>query len=451
LTELEQGLPDPKDHVFAESNAWTGRPSPIPGHLFAFGVSPDQEPVHRKSDKAYRVRLTEALRFTDRKGAIQDRPAGETVRIPESSIVSISEPYGGRLSRLVGPYLGQINESRFGTYTTQRTALPPPLMREGERVQPAWLYKFLREPFKVRPYTVLRMPKFNMSEDETRALVEYFGAVDRLENPGMGLTESFLRIAQQDELFWREKSAAYVARLKPDQLKAARKELEGVWKRLLADRVTNKEREKEGAEPAIKVAKEAEAEAEKAVKAAKTAADKTKAEEALKAAKTAREGAEKSRTAIDKELETLKKQVADKDLFSSKEFEAFFEQWKESQAYASDAYRLVTDSRSICMTCHSAGDARSANEQGPDLALAFERLRPRWTGQWIAVPNRMLSYPPHMPPNFPNDIPVPPSLSLGFVGSPREHALGARDMLMNLPSIANLPVNRYRLAPKGGK
>ena len=475
LTSLEAGLNDPKDHVFPESNAWVGRPSPISGHLLAFAVAPPPPPratysVDYKKDKAgarYEVRLSEALRFTDRQGAVRDRPAGELISIPAPFVVQKSATYGGDFARLVGPVLGgpELHESKFSDYTKQRTGLPPPLVREGERTQPSWLYKFIRDPFKMRPYTVLRMPKFNMSADEARTLVEYFGAVDKTENPGMGLTEPFLTVGQQDEKFWLRESSDYVAMLAdkkgPDaserkrHLAEAQGELEVVWQRTLAGRVASKERDLEGADAAVEAARAAEKKAKQNLKDAK-AADKAKAEEAVKTAQSGRETAEKKYADVKKERDGIEKESKaireylkkpGKEPFSSKEYGSFVKEWRESQAYASDAYRLVTASGS-CMTCHSAGEAKSSNEQGPDLALAFERLRPRWTGQWIANPNRLMTYPPHMPANFPND--QKPDQSM-FYGTQRQHALAARDLLMNLPAIANLPVNRYRLAPRGGK
>src|SRR5207245_8036261 len=53
---------------------------------------------------------------------------------------------------------------------------------EGEKAQPDWLFKFLRNPHMIRPITVLRMPKFNMSADDAQAIVNYFGAVDKTQN-----------------------------------------------------------------------------------------------------------------------------------------------------------------------------------------------------------------------------------------------------------------------------
>jgi cytochrome c2 len=61
--------------------------------------------------------------------------------------------------------------------------LPPPLMGEGKKVQTAWLYDFLMEPHPIRPATFLRMPKFNLSPDDTSKLVSYFAAKDGASYP----------------------------------------------------------------------------------------------------------------------------------------------------------------------------------------------------------------------------------------------------------------------------
>jgi cytochrome c2 len=39
--------------------------------------------------------------------------------------------------------------------------VPPPLLREGEKVQTPWLTGFLQDPYKIRPAAVLRMPRFH--------------------------------------------------------------------------------------------------------------------------------------------------------------------------------------------------------------------------------------------------------------------------------------------------
>jgi cytochrome c2 len=61
--------------------------------------------------------------------------------------------------------------------------VPPPLVGEGRKVQPDWLYNFLLNPYPIRPAVFLRMPKFNMSPDEAQALVNYFAAKDNANYP----------------------------------------------------------------------------------------------------------------------------------------------------------------------------------------------------------------------------------------------------------------------------
>ncbi len=61
--------------------------------------------------------------------------------------------------------------------------LPPPLMDEGEKVQPDWLHGFLMDPTPIRPAAVMRMPNFHMSSDEAAKLVNYFAAASGAEFP----------------------------------------------------------------------------------------------------------------------------------------------------------------------------------------------------------------------------------------------------------------------------
>ncbi len=67
-------------------------------------------------------------------------------------------------------------------YITQQ-ASPPPLYREGVKVQTPWLYQFLKNPEQLRYTTVLRMPRFNMSEQEAQDLANYFAAKDGVPYP----------------------------------------------------------------------------------------------------------------------------------------------------------------------------------------------------------------------------------------------------------------------------
>ncbi len=54
--------------------------------------------------------------------------------------------------------------------------VPPPLVGEGRRAQPGWLYNYLLSPATIRPSLTMRMPRFQLSPDEAAALVDYFAA-----------------------------------------------------------------------------------------------------------------------------------------------------------------------------------------------------------------------------------------------------------------------------------
>ena len=67
--------------------------------------------------------------------------------------------------------------------------VPPPLVGEGRKVQTPWLYQFLKDPNRIRRQTILRMPKFNLSDDEAQTLANYFAAVDNAPYPYQSVPE----------------------------------------------------------------------------------------------------------------------------------------------------------------------------------------------------------------------------------------------------------------------
>ncbi len=73
--------------------------------------------------------------------------------------------------------------------------LPPPLLREGNKVQTPWLTSFLRDPHMIRPAAQLRMPRFHFGKDEksgskeTDTLANYFAARDRAQFPYQSIPE----------------------------------------------------------------------------------------------------------------------------------------------------------------------------------------------------------------------------------------------------------------------
>jgi cbb3-type cytochrome oxidase cytochrome c subunit len=87
---------------------------------------------------------------------------------------------------------------------------PPPLYKEGIKVQTPWLYQFLREPYRLRQTTVLRMPRFNMSAEEAQTLANYFAAVDGEPFP-------YQKIPERDPDYLATQTAQYEKYLAPQK------------------------------------------------------------------------------------------------------------------------------------------------------------------------------------------------------------------------------------------
>jgi len=61
---------------------------------------------------------------------------------------------------------------------------PPDLIGEGRKVQPDWLFKFLKNPqTKIRPWLKVRMPTFGFSDEEVNTLIAYFQALEGMNKP----------------------------------------------------------------------------------------------------------------------------------------------------------------------------------------------------------------------------------------------------------------------------
>jgi mono/diheme cytochrome c family protein len=363
---------------FAVHNAWIGQPYPAKDRLRAFGVNPrDGEEKVNESDaeavKVRKLRLAQALRIADENGQhVGDLPASEDVSLLPENIVGESEVLGGAFPNLLVPYLKERKSQTYTDDNKARSALPPPLEREGERTQPAWLYGFLKNPEPVRPTTwmALRMPKFNMSDDEAKELVNYFAGVDRLRNPGTGLTAPYLTIEQHDDKFWSDRNRDYAARMGKAKLEA--------WTGLLPD-------------------------------------DAKKKLQGLD---------EKKRDA------ELRKLIA------------------AERPYEVDAFRILLNEQ-LCLQCHPVGTIQvKGGAQGPPLDLSYTRLRPEWTQRWMANPKRMFTYDPNMPSNFAHNADnFRDQLDLPSL----EQATALRDVLMNLPKVADVPANRKLQEAAQGK
>ncbi|HUY89332.1 MAG TPA: hypothetical protein VMV10_11405, partial [Pirellulales bacterium] len=110
---------------------------------------------------------------------------GVEVPVPEAHRLKVRPYQGGDFSRYLHPVaveMGKKNNPNVKPSDVWGWA-PPPLIREGQKVQTGWLRDFLLDPFPLRPAVVLRMPRFNMSPEEADKLVRYFAAVDNADYP----------------------------------------------------------------------------------------------------------------------------------------------------------------------------------------------------------------------------------------------------------------------------
>jgi len=95
-------------------------------------------------------------------------------------LARIRPAWGGAFARLLLPHvLDKDNPAVMEAWGW----VPPPLVDEGAKVQPAWLHDYLLEPVPIRPAAVLRMPKYTMSPDEAGKLVDYFAAAAGVDFP----------------------------------------------------------------------------------------------------------------------------------------------------------------------------------------------------------------------------------------------------------------------------
>jgi mono/diheme cytochrome c family protein len=74
---------------------------------------------------------------------------------------------------------------------------PPNLTPEGARVQPDWLYAFLRGPIQIRPWLNVRMPTFDLDDRSLNGVIRYFGAVSNTIGPFQ--THETVRLTASEE------------------------------------------------------------------------------------------------------------------------------------------------------------------------------------------------------------------------------------------------------------
>ncbi len=191
----------------------------------------------------------------------------------------------------------------------------------------------------------------------------------------------------------------------------------------------------------------------------------------LKTAEERKKSADEETSKIDKEFaaakdekekEAIKKKKEDADsnasrwknekdrldaLVMTKTTKTLEEDWSQTEAYALAGYRLLVNQ---CNKCHLVGNLKAQQETGlgPPLNLASDRLRPEWAKAWIANPQRFIPYIHAMPAYFKHSDKVP--LVPWLPGTDLEQIEGARDAILNLPRINEMPLTRYWMQ-SGGK
>jgi len=101
---------------------------------------------------------------------------GSNISFNETQLVSMKPSRGGVFTEWLSDDLLKNKQEENRDRAWQ--AAPPPLYLEGIKVQTPWLYSFLKNPYQIRHTTVLRMPKFNMTDAEAQTLANYFAAYD---------------------------------------------------------------------------------------------------------------------------------------------------------------------------------------------------------------------------------------------------------------------------------
>jgi cbb3-type cytochrome oxidase cytochrome c subunit len=438
---------------------WVGRSANGGDRLRVYGSNPAYE------DGGVNLMLNEAIRFVDKDKKAVNIPAGTRLNLQVEDFegapkglksqedfdrrFASSAPFGGTFANLMAPWLVQRDKQRFPAEADARGSLPPSLVGQGERTQPDWLYNFLLNPHPVRRLSILRMPKFNMSKEEAKTLMEYFAAVTRQTNSGIGLSP-LETIPGRDDTgeYWRNKTLEYIKLLKDTKEKdqngkevgslfdARIKAYKPVWQRI-----------RQEAEPGLKAKqKELDASAEKKT-AEKDALQKNLAD--LKDTKDPKDLAIKAD--LEKDLASLSSTlgaIADEKkqtetALADLDEENQQKRWETEDAYAADAYRMLT-SRELCTKCHQVGNiVASATDptakQGPPLNLAFDRLRPDWIERWVDKPQRFVPYQSLMIAYFDKNELKYQDL---HAGPAQEQIRALRDALLNYPRLSRMPINR---------
>lgn len=108
------------------------------------------------------------------------RKAGETVYIDNRQILERKKAAGGDIT----PRIVEYHVENEGLVPEEARVFAPPLLYgEGKKVQPEWLFEFLKEPFDLRPWLDIKMPTFNLRDEEATSLARFFAEIENEAYP----------------------------------------------------------------------------------------------------------------------------------------------------------------------------------------------------------------------------------------------------------------------------
>ena len=309
---------------------------------------------------------------------------------------------GGRFAEWLVKYLvAKPNHKGTGSADNSWQMSPPPLFQEGLKVQTPWLYRFLKDPGPIRRTTVLRMPRFNLDDDEAQALANYFAAVDRAEYPYQSIPQ------RQDAWLTKKKG-------------------QDAW--LANNRVTDTAKTAADTKKAAQeAAKKLAAAQEAAIKATDEAARK-KAAEMVKAATDAKAKADGAVAEADKA-------AADARAAAATAAKTAATTAADINQYLDSGWKILTDQNvktSVCAKCHQVAGIPVLGKPeesifGPNLDFAANRLKPKWLLMWLHNPKWATPYT-SMPQAFVKGQVVLPEQ---FGGDGEQQIEGVRDALIN--------------------
>lgn len=71
----------------------------------------------------------------------------------------------------------------ISNFRQRSTNIPPLFKGLGAKLQPGWLMAFLQEPFVLRPWSKMRMPRFDLDAQQAATLAGYMAAQERVSFP----------------------------------------------------------------------------------------------------------------------------------------------------------------------------------------------------------------------------------------------------------------------------